>query len=58
VFRVSLVRVSLKVRTSASALVGEKPRAVRLVALIPDAVSWRKVRRERFMVHLRVKSAR
>jgi hypothetical protein len=40
VFRVSVVRASLNARASARTLVGEKPRAPRLVAPMLEAVSW------------------
>src|SRR6266568_5509319 len=47
VFRVSVVRASLNVRTSARTRSGVKPRAVRLVAPMPPADSlknWRRVK--------------
>ena len=46
VLRVSVVRASLKARTSARAAVGAKPSAPRLEAPIPDAQTlknWRRV---------------
>src|SRR5512133_2631515 len=46
VFRVSDVRASLNVRTSARTFSGVKPSAARLVAPIPEADSLKNCRRE------------
>src|SRR5512138_3798510 len=50
VFRVSAVRASLNVRTSARTRVGEKPSAPSVVAPMPEADSWMNCRRVNAMV--------